>query len=57
MQHLDFIKLGHYDEELGGLDSPTTNQRLYQIERAGDDMHWETDITHLFWKRHEETQD
>lgn len=30
LDYLDFLKLGHYDSELGGLDSPTTNQRLYQ---------------------------
>lgn len=27
----DFIKLGPYREELGGLDSKTTNQRLYRV--------------------------
>lgn len=31
-QHFDYIKLGNYVEELGGLNSPTTNQRLYRIE-------------------------
>ena len=29
--YLDWIKLGHYDSKLGGLDSPTTNQRLYRV--------------------------
>ncbi|HIR81761.1 MAG TPA: anaerobic ribonucleoside-triphosphate reductase activating protein, partial [Candidatus Limiplasma merdipullorum] len=29
---LDYLKLGHYDERLGGLDSPTTNQRFFRIE-------------------------
>lgn len=28
----DFIKLGPYIESLGGLNSKTTNQRLYRIE-------------------------
>lgn len=28
----DYIKIGHYDEKLGGLDSPTTNQKLKLIE-------------------------
>lgn len=28
---LDYVKVGHYDSELGGLDNPHTNQRLYQI--------------------------
>jgi hypothetical protein len=30
LQFLDFLKLGHYDQELGGLNSPSTNQRFYQ---------------------------
>ena len=40
-----FIKFGPYVESLGGLKSPTTNQRLYKKTDTG----WE-DITHLFWK-------
>lgn len=46
-QYLDYIKLGYYDMKLGGLDSPTTNQRLYQIEHQGDGNYWQTDITHM----------
>lgn len=30
-KYLDFIKLGPYKEELGGLDNPNTNQRLYKV--------------------------
>ena len=33
LSHLDYCKTGHYDMELGGLSSPTTNQRLYKYER------------------------
>ena len=40
----DYIKLGPYIESLGGLKSPTTNQRLYK--RVGDC--WK-DITATFW--------
>lgn len=29
--HLDYLKIGHYDEKLGGLDKPTTNQRFYIV--------------------------
>lgn len=32
LQFFDFIKLGAYNESLGGLNSITTNQRFYQIE-------------------------
>jgi anaerobic ribonucleoside-triphosphate reductase activating protein len=30
----DYIKLGAYVEQLGGLDVPTTNQRFYHIENG-----------------------
>ena len=52
-QYLDWIKLGHFDIELGSLSSPTTNQRLYMIEHQGDSNWWQTDMTHLFWKKYE----
>lgn len=42
----DYVKLGPYIESLGGLKSPTTNQRLYK--RVGDE--WQ-DITSSFWKK------
>jgi len=28
----DYIKLGEYIKELGGLNTPSTNQRFYRIE-------------------------
>jgi anaerobic ribonucleoside-triphosphate reductase activating protein len=34
LEYLDYIKLGHYDMELGGLDSPDTNQRLYKVNKG-----------------------
>ena len=45
--HFDYIKLGPYIEERGGLKSPTTNQRLYKILETGE---WE-DITPRFRER------
>lgn len=50
INYLDFLKLGHYDEKLGGLDSPTTNQRLYQIEHLGEYDYKEIDITYKLQK-------
>lgn len=50
MQYLDYLKLGHYDYELGGLNSPITNQRFYQIEHQGDGSYYEHDITFKFKK-------
>ena len=41
---LDYYKVGSYKKELGGLDSPTTNQRLYKKQ----DGEWK-DITYRFW--------
>lgn len=32
--NFDYIKLGPYVEALGGLDSPTTNQRFYRIQEG-----------------------
>jgi anaerobic ribonucleoside-triphosphate reductase activating protein len=32
----DFIKIGPYIKELGGLDSPTTNQKMFKIEHEKD---------------------
>lgn len=31
LECFDYIKTGPYKQELGGLDSPTTNQRFYEI--------------------------
>lgn len=44
LDYLDYVKLGHYDKNLGGLASPTTNQRLYKIELSPEGTHLK-DIT------------
>ena len=31
---LDYLKIGHYDEKMGGQDSGTTNQRFYRVEHG-----------------------
>lgn len=41
----DYIKIGPYIEELGGLDSKTTNQIMYKIDRSNLKV---TDITYQF---------
>ena len=46
LKWFDYIKLGHYDDELGGLNKKTTNQRLYKVKE--DKLE---DITSLFWKK------
>ena len=50
LQYLDFYKEGHFDSELGGLDSPITNQRLYHITHPGEKL-W--DITKMMQRNHE----
>lgn len=32
--YLDYVKIGPYIKQLGGLDSPSTNQRFYKIDRV-----------------------
>ena len=41
-EHFDFVKVGPYVEDLGPLNSPTTNQRLY---------YHGNDITSTFWRK------
>jgi len=48
--HFDFIKLGPYIKQLGGLNAETTNQRFYRVENGNL-----IDCTHLFRKRKTET--
>lgn len=41
--NFNYIKIGSYQSALGGLDSPTTNQRLYRVSPQDGAM---IDITH-----------
>jgi anaerobic ribonucleoside-triphosphate reductase activating protein len=51
LRNFDFIKLGPYDPERGGLDSPdTTNQRFYHLEGSGPERKM-VDRTELFRKK------
>lgn len=46
----NYLKTGQYKKELGGLSSPSTNQRMYRynFETEGYD-----DITYMFWRKPE----
>ena len=44
LKNLNYIKIGHYDENLGPLNKKTTNQRLF-MNHDGE----LTDITYRFW--------
>lgn len=54
LANFDFIKLGRYIPSKGGLDSKTTNQRLYEVKDVFNSDRSTTnwvmnDITHKFW--------
>lgn len=53
MQVCDYIKVGPYKKEFGGLDKETTNQILYKYNTLHN--RWQ-DITYKFW-RNGETSD
>ena len=46
LNNFDFIKLGPYIEELGPLNSKTTNQKFYKIKEGKL-----IDITDIFWSK------
>ena len=46
----DYLKAGPYKKELGGLSSPSTNQRMY---RWNADAKRYDDITYMFWRKPE----
>jgi anaerobic ribonucleoside-triphosphate reductase activating protein len=48
VQSLDYIKLGGYEESLGGLNSRDTNQKLYKLENSQI-----INITHKFWSNND----
>lgn len=49
----DYIKVGPYIEELGGLDNPNTNQRMYEVCKVIKlpEKFILKDITNKFWKK------
>ena len=48
----DYIKVGPYTEELGGLDNPNTNQKMYEVCKVSKlpEKFILKDITNKFWK-------
>lgn len=54
LQNFDFIKLGPYKQDLGPLNSKTTNQRMYKVVKTnyedGTSGYELEDITYKFWK-------
>jgi len=50
---LNYIKIGKYIEELGPLNSPTTNQRLYRFDPLINGFKGIVNITPKLWKNQE----
>lgn len=48
LEFLDYVKTGPYIKELGGLDSPLTNQKFYVIQHNDDNIKW-LNVTYKFW--------
>lgn len=50
LDYLDYVKIGHFDLNLGGLDSLDTNQKLYKVNHTqkGNEL---IDITYKFLKK------
>lgn len=53
IQYLNYLKLGHYDQKLGGLASPSTNQRMYQLVDDLSSTSYPSflDVTWKFWPK------
>ena len=51
VKYLDYLKTGHYDEKLGGLVSPTTNQILYAVQHNADGTYNKENINDKFKKQ------
>lgn len=45
LEWFNYVKIGHYDENFGGLNKKTTNQKLYLVKNKQLE-----DITYKFWK-------
>lgn len=43
---LDYVKVGSYQKDKGGLNNPKTNQRFYKVTGF-----YTEDITYLFWEK------
>lgn len=53
LDYLDYVKLGPYQAEKGGLDAETTNQRMYLLEHQKDGVIVSKDITAKFRRKYE----
>lgn len=50
LQNFNFVKLGPYNEDLGPLNSRTTNQRYYEVKKNESGNYYLEDNTYKFWR-------
>ena len=50
LSEFDYIKIGPYDRERGGLDNPNTNQIMYKVIHSENGDNKLENITNKFWK-------
>ena len=53
LDYLDYLKIGSYKKELGGLDNPNTNQKFYVVVKDEDTEINLFDITLAFIKKYD----
>lgn len=53
LDYLDYLKIGPYKKELGGLDNPNTNQKFYVVVKDEDTEINLFDITPAFIKKYD----
>ena len=49
-KNIDYIKLGPYNKEFGGLDNPKTNQKMFYFKHINNGFILIKDITYKFKK-------
>jgi anaerobic ribonucleoside-triphosphate reductase activating protein len=50
LEYFDYIKIGPYIKDKGGLDNPNTNQIMYKVNHLPDGNSKLENITYKFWK-------
>ena len=50
LEYFDYIKIGPYIKDKGGLDNPNTNQIMYKVNHLLDESSKLENITYKFWK-------
>lgn len=50
LECFDYIKIGPYIKDKGGLDNPNTNQIMYKVNHLPDGKSTLENITYKFWK-------